>query len=125
MEKSEYFMNPKVGEKQIYTTMKEFLKTIQNKTNNQEIAMSVRDVLGNLKKYKKPTVVGGGFRKLPAVSAFKIFLNQVNPLLQAVGIERRLPNTIRSAAHPNRKMNRYADYMMRRLGKMRKDPKKY
>ena len=104
--------------------MKKILQTIQNRTNNQVIEMSVRDVLGQLKK-KRPTVVGGGFRKLPAVSAFKIFLNQVNPLLQSVGIERRLPNIIKSETHPNKKMNRYADYMMRRLGKVRKEPKKY
>lgn len=91
-------------------------------THLTEIA--AKDILSRRSKNGRK-VEGTSFRLLPATNSFDIWLNEINPLLEQVGIRRRMPNKMEFKTHTNEKMNRYARYMISRLNETKDDPEKY
>lgn len=86
--------------------------------------ISAKDIFFSRSKSGRK-VEGTGFRLLPSTNSFNIKLNDINPLLEYVKIERRMENSVEFEIHENAKRNRYARHCINRLKRLRNQPEKY
>lgn len=76
-----------------------------------------------LKKFARANFSGkvakSGWHRIPAVSGFKVWSGEWNPLLKAIGINKKLPKSVLIDIRYSNNLNKYMAFQIRRLRKLR------
>jgi hypothetical protein len=83
--------------------------------------MELKDIMFRGKAQTK--LCDSGWKRIPAISSMTMKLGQYNQLLKEIGISRRLPTQFEFKENPNKALNRYMIYQLKRLERFRDEGK--
>ena len=95
-----------------HTTKRDTGKIRLTVMKNQVLTLGKNKGVGRLLK-------DSPFRRIPAVSRYDIITNSYNYLLEKIGIKLRLPKrTVRKSLKENEGLNKYMEFILRRVRKL-------
>lgn len=83
--------------------------------------MELKDIMFRGKAQTK--LCDSGWKRIPAISSMTMKIGEYNQLLKEIGISRRLPTQFEFKENPNKALNRYMIYQLKRLERFRDEGK--